>query len=408
MRTKGSTTSRHAASSIRSRVPFLASASSDLDEAFYEGSEAASEGVAERESPRKAMAEGMRSLVGYTPAQSDADDSFEPYRPMRSATPVYAQDHGYFADALRETAVTPTPPPYSESEANSTVTSVIVPLGPVTPALPRVRQLVAEKHVDPAVLRELERRADAFDRLGLMGRCWGAWRQSAEWIYRTSKQIDSVRDTLLLQQSLNKWRAVHEYHLSRPGTADAHYEHKRKQEILDRWLVRLRDRRLEKLQQQYATSRDTQAARQAWKTWRTKLAKRRTKRWENDMRARETSVVQKFNDNRARKAFDVGVTLDYSNRQKWHDAARQKKADRHFVQTTVRQAFTSWQKNAERSRTLDQNLRSWERKRGSATIVRTFDVWIKKAHLRPLEDKATKHREGQLVARTWARWQLAA
>lgn len=294
---------------MRERVPFLASASSDLDEGFASESDAGSEATP-RESPRKTIEDSLRSLVGYTPDNSGMSSELYP-PPMRTSTPVHAQDFDWYGITSRSRAMTPTPPPYSESEANSTIISSPIKArvldGMVTP---KARQVLVsiDDELDAAIVREMERRADTFHRLGLLGRCWGAWSQSAAWIQRTTSQIDSVRDTILLRQSLAKWRTIHEFRLTQPGTADAHYAHKKQQEVIDRWLARLRDRRLEKLEQQYGVDRETDAKRRVWRTWRTKHVQIQTRRWEDDLKKREAVAVQHLNRNSLRRTFDVSCS----------------------------------------------------------------------------------------------------
>lgn len=285
---------------LRSRVPFLASASSDLDEGFADSEAEQDSDVPLRESPRKAI---HRSLVGYTPVQSDTDVTL----PVRTSTPVSAQFNAY-RERARSTTVTPTPPPYSESD-----TSQHTLQSPISGLTPRARnRFVTPKppvfdipELDPTVVRQMEAQADAFYRLGLLGRCWGDWFQAAEWIMRTSARIDNVRDTILLRQMLQRWRAAHEYRLEQPGTADAHYIAGLQSKVVTRWLARLRQRRLEGTAINMERIKERKALHGAWVTWRARLVKRRTKRWEEDIRVREKEVVARFDGRQVAQMFDV-------------------------------------------------------------------------------------------------------
>lgn len=159
----------------RARLPFLASASSDLDEGFggsetYEGDGESLLNVL-RVSPRKAMTRSdrsrARSLVGYTPSQSVdyGDTSFNP--PMRTSTPVYAQEYAYG----------PPLPPYSVSDlSRSDVFD--------RSATPKagVVSWNEGKSMEEWVTEEMERKADEFYRTGLLGRCWDVWAGSNQWI----------------------------------------------------------------------------------------------------------------------------------------------------------------------------------------------------------------------------------
>ena len=167
---------------IRARVPFLASASSDLDDGYVDGETDDAEGGSltrqARPSPRKELAKDdrSRSLVGYTPNQSIDYDVTTLNPPIRTSTPVYAQEQGYGRS-------TPPLPPYSVSEVGR---SLDEPPHQSVEGMhtPRASQpwLASKQEMQDAVLRELERRADNFYQTGLIGRCWDVWYRSSDWI----------------------------------------------------------------------------------------------------------------------------------------------------------------------------------------------------------------------------------
>lgn len=275
---------------MRARVPFLASASSDLDEGYADESDAHSD-VQQRQSPRKAMAtRANRKLVGYTPVQSDADDdTFDVPQPIRTSTPVAVQT------PHRDPKPT-SPPTYSESEME-TSQSVTVHF------TPKPQRATAE--LDSAVEAQMEAQADTFHRLGLLGRCFEVWLQSEEWIRRTTEQIDSVRTTLLLRQTLSRWRELHDAQLQLAGTAEAHYAHQLQRQAIDKWMEKLRDRRLEAKERQFRHAVQHVATLGAWQRWRRKLVNRRTAVWAADLKRREYLVKQQVDMTRLRWAFTV-------------------------------------------------------------------------------------------------------
>jgi protein SFI1 len=166
---------------VKRRVPFLASASSDLDEAYdrtYDGDAESLVLSPSRPSPRKVLEqERSRSLVGYTPVSSFDLDLLTLDAPVRTSTPVFG----------RSTSHVPaqTPPPYSVSDVSDSHSLELddedsrLIEGLKTPR-PPVRLEVED--IDPAVLAELERRADEFYHTGLVGRCWDVWVQSNDWV----------------------------------------------------------------------------------------------------------------------------------------------------------------------------------------------------------------------------------
>lgn len=166
------------AAMVKAKLPFLASASSDLDEGFAPTLVSAYSADADGESDGDGDGDDengsrhSRSLVGYTPSASE--QSFLP--PARTSTPTIHQPRA-------RRYITPTPPPYSETE------SIVIDDGLATPrARPRglidvdasdmEEQLILEQET----LREMERRADDFYRTGLIGRCWDRWIQTNDWV----------------------------------------------------------------------------------------------------------------------------------------------------------------------------------------------------------------------------------
>lgn len=301
---------------LKSRVPFLASASSDLDEGFADESGAESE-AAVRESPRKNLRKTLetfraQSLVGYTPSNSGEEDSLDLVGPpIRTSTPRKARkssgyhvydDFSKFLDTRRTSSLSPTPPTYEESVTYS-------PINPdrTLTATPKATDDV--RYIHPRELRDLEFKADQFLRLGLMGRCFSTWYQSADWIWSTSNKIQEVRNMLLLRHHLHRWQEVLEVNLSRPATADAHYQMSSEKKVIEKWLnkarERRRDRRLQKTEQAVTRAIDHAASQAAWKLWREKLVKKQTKRWEKDLKRREKQALQQLRKTELERTFNV-------------------------------------------------------------------------------------------------------
>ena len=279
---------------FRARVPFLASASSNLDEGF-EPDEDEPEGAADesvlaqiRPSPRKVLAHASRrrsssSKVLWEKQYDGA--TLEP--PLRSSTPV-------------DGTHSPPLPPYSESEVSDVSRSGN--LVDVSTDTTRSEQLAMEESIAQAVIEELERRADAFYRTGLLGRCWDIWGQATGWLQvgavgnaetklrpqSTSSQIDTVRNTILLRHTLQKWRNSSLRMLDLPNTADAHREYYVQSHAFRIWLHRTKERDLLNREIRLTTARQHADVRRCWKIWRGVIGRCRTDQWKRNMESRES------------------------------------------------------------------------------------------------------------------------
>lgn len=192
---------------IKSRVPFLAGASSDLDDAYdrpYEGDEESVSSAGERAAEaghELSDAEVSTSLVGHTPSPSVASamDLFDLDPPARTSTPVQGR-HRDHRDHLTDHR---SPMPLAQSEtdelsnisATYTVTEeeleedsrliegISTPRGgnrSLDSSLAVHDDEVSE--LDPMLAWKLERQADEFLRTGLLGRCWEAWTAQTRWV----------------------------------------------------------------------------------------------------------------------------------------------------------------------------------------------------------------------------------
>ncbi|CAK9782372.1 unnamed protein product [Cutaneotrichosporon oleaginosum] len=377
---------------LRARVPFLASASSDLDEGFGAESEQGSEVAATgRESPRKVM---HRSLVGFLPSEAGSDVM----PPPRTSTPVAAQFSAYHERT--NGLSTPPPPIYGESE-----TSQMTPRSPMGGLTPRARnrfmphkQIIYDvPDIDPTVVRQMEAQADAWYRITLLGRCYEWWFKAAERIFRINVQIDSVRATIDLRKALQKWQAATQVRLEQPGTADAHYAAHLQGQVVAQWLARLKERRVESRGAYLAQSKERKLLHVSWISWRTRLVTRTTKRWEKDIRERERTFVQLRESRLAAQMFDT-----------WRDATREHIADRRAVQMALARTMRKWHTQTVKLRSLDRRVTDWERQHGTATLANSFRLWRKKSVLGPAEDQITTHRNGVVLARAWSQWQQKA
>ena len=410
----------------RARVPFLASASSDLDQGFdgedtYDGDESVVS--ARRPSPRRVLRgqathaqahaekdwhERSRSLVGYTPSQSIDFDALEFNPPARTSTPVFAQIEKDRHLSHRKASLSP--PPYSVSVSDvsgALATDQDEDLdGPSTPRVRAVRDLedvIELDRWDEQTQRQMDRRADDFYEIGLMGRCWDMWAQSYHWVKSTTDQIDRVRSGLLLRQALQKWRKTYEEHQAAISRANKHHETTLQRHTLRTWVDKRRERAAERTEDRFREHK----VRKIWAHWRAGMIHRRTMRWQKEVSAKERAFRRAREANTLAEVFTVGSGAPQilsCSFQTWHDAYRDKVgtqlAEGFFVENTLRQAFDFWLKRARLSRTLGEVLRT----RDEDLLTAAFGEWQHRARISSAEREVLDSRDERLVRRTLTQW----
>lgn len=161
---------RPTSAAIKARLPFLASASSDLDEGFDGDGESVVNDV-ERPSPRKQLWQDQtKSIVGHSPTASIDYDFITLDTPVRTSTPIRARGKS------------PPLPPYTESDLSMSSRPEEDQDGPSTPRARPQTLDPEENDMDEDVLWEMERRADEFYETGLRGRCWDVWAAASDWV----------------------------------------------------------------------------------------------------------------------------------------------------------------------------------------------------------------------------------
>lgn len=302
---------------VRKRVPFLASASSDLDEGYTGGEESE---ASIRASPRTQLAK--KEIADYTPAETvdvTGEDllSFDP--PIRTSTPIFAQypRSGY-------------PPDYTASDVSQDLeqaTEEFSTLGLSTPKAQTKQTLQTVSWVDRIddlpleMKRQMEQKADTFYMYGLTWRCWNMWFKTSEW-YRVShlsfsfrgptditqityKNIITARNNLLLRQMLERWHKSSRRLLSLPPIADRHREQHLKSATLKTWMTKLKERDLDRMEQRLTRRKEVERIRKALAHWKRKWDDRRTERWKKDMAERELGFIERRRENHILTVFQV-------------------------------------------------------------------------------------------------------
>lgn len=377
---------------MRSRVPFLAGAGSDLDEVGDDTDvhTSGAELAPQRTPPPRTKVVKPRTIVGYSPSSSFTEEDTMGFpTSVRTSTPT--SERRFLPSQLRDRGQSsPTRGVSSADERHSSTTDFDV--SPIKrQAAPRLRD------VDPATLRLMELRAETFLRLGLLGRTWSVWFEASDWISRTVKQIDTVRNDLLLKQYFTKWQALSGRQAALQGVADAQYARHLELQVVDRWQRRLADVRLDQLERRFEAHLDNNLARSAWKAWRTLAIKRRTERWEQDLKRREVAFTTRSNTQLVTKAFDA-----------WHDRTREHQADRHLQRNTLRQTFDNWRRRATQSRYLVTALAGWDQRQANEVATRCFSTWRKKTVQLTTERLVIQRRDERLVQQAWSEWRISA
>ncbi|WVQ72636.1 hypothetical protein IAR50_002195 [Cryptococcus sp. DSM 104548] len=386
---------------VRKRVPFLASASSDLDEG-YTGEEE-SELLPSRPSPRKSMLgmememEREKSSGRYTPAQVDVtveEDlmSFDP--PIRTSTPIYAQHQHYSRG----------PPEYTASDISRALEAThdgLSALGLTTPRQ-RKRDIEAPQtiswvdQIDELPLetrRQMEEKADVFYSYGLMWRCWNMWFKTSEWYRFTYKNITTARNNLLLRQALDTWQRRTQDVLSLPPIADRHHSTNLKRGIFTAWLLRLKQRDLEKREGRLEAAREERTKRQVWVKWEGRWKEAREERWRKEMAEKESNFVQ--NMRRARLASVFG---------RWCLASKHSIVQRRHQTSLLKNTLSRWRESALKQRHLGALLWSIQiQQKGDV-----FQAWRKASSLRPLEREVVSRNEQRLIGGSFDDWRMSS
>ncbi|WWC91644.1 uncharacterized protein L201_006590 [Kwoniella dendrophila CBS 6074] len=418
---------------LRARVPFLASASSDIDEGFAPSikddihgnekedsyTEEGSLTLGNRPSPRKELSRShssqsrnrmsydshrkntSRSLVGYTPEQSFeiTNESLDFDPPMRTSTPIYRSPKYNNSRLINQN-----PPEYSVSDLSQTIEDFSA-LGLSTPKgkntySPKLPPLTSQStwinkidDISEGDRRYMEKKADEFYKLGLMGRCWDMWFKTSEFYRVTYKNIPVARDNLLLRQVLDKWSKATQYQLSLPGTADRHRQLSLKVSILRRWTKKLKEKRLSGLETLWVEERQLKELEELFGVWKNGTDRRRTEKWKLDMANKELYFVQTRDEIILRKSL-----------MHWRIEARGKLAESDREKLILQEAFEDWHYLAAKKRDLGAILVQVQ----TGKLRHSFEVWRRKSVLKPKEDDFKEACDLGLVKRVWNDWRISS
>lgn len=285
-------------------------------------------------SPRRASS--SRSLVGYTPSPRRSQvHSFQ--APVRNSTPASHQVHirtrrSSSNPITPQNGSHPTPPPYTESDASHSVSGIadgvhainltaddIAMIDGLT--APRVRsrsirdnrlievdrdsyasssetgsnldsEMEEQRIIRKEARNEMDRRAEEFYRTGVVGRCWDTWRQSHAWVNNTTRQIDTVRQAILLRQTVRKWQNRTIQVLEAPNTADGHRRAHLQNAVLKRWGEKLKEARLERKLSLWKMERNANQTHSIWLKWRGQRLHKDQQRYRAGLVKKEKRFVQ--------------------------------------------------------------------------------------------------------------------
>ncbi|OXB35472.1 hypothetical protein J007_04817 [Cryptococcus neoformans] len=373
---------------VRKRVPFLASASSDLDEGYTGGEES---DASIRASPRIQLAK--EGIEDYAPAETldvTGEDllSFDP--PIRTSTPIFAQ---YPRSG--------NPPDYTASDVSQDfeqATEEFSTLGLSTPKAQTKQTLQTISWVDRIddlsleVKNQMEQKADAFYTYGLTWRCWNMWFKTSEWYRITYKNIITARNNLLLRQMLERWHKSSHRLLSLPPIADRHCGQHLKSATLKMWMTKLKERELDRMEQRLTRKKEVESIRKVLAHWKEKWEDKRTERWKKDMAERELGFIERRRKNQISAIF-----------QHWRVEARFRYLKTSKEQELISSTFYAWHDLTTKQRYLKSILQDIQLRQKEDAL----HLWQKMATLKPKEKLAIDAGEGRLLARIWNDWKVA-
>ncbi|WVN84972.1 uncharacterized protein L203_100109 [Cryptococcus depauperatus CBS 7841] len=383
---------------VRRRVPFLASASSDLDEG-YTGEEESDVDIRpspHKELPRNGIPEKTvdDSVSGLTDMTGEDLISFDP--PIRTSTPIYAQHyHRSPAYITSETS-------HSFGQSDDTIISLEKPHS----TTPRTQAAIAPRH-KPQTLswidkiddfpfearRALEEKADVFYRYGLLWRCWNMWFKTSEWYRITYKNIIVARNNLLFRQILEIWRSTTQHLLALSIKAKEHHERYLKIFVYRTWLLHLKNRDLTRIEAQWQYEKDRQRTQMSFVEWKAKWEKRRLIRWKKDMETKEIKLAEK----RRKASLQVMFT-------RWRVEARARVLLDSRNLNLLSCMFRNWNTLCSQRRHLKSLLISSELQMKK----KLFDIWKKRAVLVPLSKDVMVMVNRRQMQKIWDVWCLKA
>ncbi|KAK4689851.1 protein SFI1, partial [Tremellales sp. Uapishka_1] len=382
--------------SVKSRVPYLASASSNPDDGYAGGTTEDENSVEEgeesyvhqtRPSPRKYLGERVtsRSMVGYTPSQSVEYDLLN--LPARTSTPLYAQDYRTY-----HRGSTPTPPPYTVSDTSKSLDNTYLS----DPGTPKPRRGSwtedAIRHVPDKEEREMDRRADLFFNQGLVvRRCLEMWINSARWIMETNRQIDETQakiDRQFALQTLQKWKALCERQLDRVNTADNHF----KAHLVRRWIVATKVKNLETREKRVIAYQQANLKREVLRRWRVGFVRKRTREFEKDLKIREKTFI---------KQSDSRLFLEILTQ--WRERRADMMYDRKINRKILQNTLEFWRHLSH----LRQVHAEYQARQNDQITRAVFNNWRKMTALPLIEEKVVLAQETRLIKRVWEQWRIS-
>nr|XP_018260939.1 uncharacterized protein I303_06656 [Kwoniella dejecticola CBS 10117]OBR83097.1 hypothetical protein I303_06656 [Kwoniella dejecticola CBS 10117] len=388
--------------SLRARVPFLASASSDIDEGFAPSIDGHGHGHGGGSGHSR---NGSRSLVWYTPEQSFKLDSYRSNQdlldfdpPMRTSTPVLRSPRYTSTHARLD------PPAYSVSDVSQALegtTEDLSALGLTNPKgkcqSPAIQQeqtwMDKLDEISESERRFMEKKGDDFYKLGLLGRCWDMWFKTSEFYRVTYKNIPIARNNLLLRQVVEKWTHATRHQLSLPGTADRHRQLHLKLTVLRKWTKRLKDRRLRSIEATWTEERRLIEVRELFNKWKDGAERRRTEKWKIEMAEKELALSQRRNNALMKRS------LGY-----WRIETRGKLAQSDERQRLTWDLFEEWYHLTMQQRNLKSVYNDMLRRK----LQNVFTEWRKQSMLKPMGGQIARRQEVQLVRKVWDDWRTSS
>ncbi|CEL52321.1 hypothetical protein RSOLAG1IB_00861 [Rhizoctonia solani AG-1 IB] len=269
----------------------------------------------------------------------------------------------------------------------SRFTTPVTPAGPLGKALPAISRIKREQSTEPVRAVEeptprrrgsepdtwriikMEKDADHFRNDRLLEKFFGLWRQNAQWIRDTSKQIIEARQKLALRENFTKWHEKAQVRADmtrRAARVDAYFTQRR---------VLL--------------------------YWRQALEKHRRQLWQSAMKKRLRTVKSTVDQRILRQAW-----------QRWRQTREStyalEQADGFRDARLLHKCIVRWTQRSQQLRMLPIRALEFRAVKNRTTVQRVFETWKNRAELRVMERMVVDKRDHRIKDAVLLKWRSRA
>lgn len=209
--------------------------------------------------------------------------------------------------------------------------------------------------------QQLEAEADRFREERLVGRCWGVWMESYQWIMASHAQIDQARNAFLLRLAFHHWRNSLASHKA----------------IYDEVAVLDNERRI-----------STYLA-----LWRRKLREKKQTRWRTDMRNKMKVIKDHQNARILREAWVL-----------WGQKYQFALADQQYEAKVLLMVYLKWKGIFQRIDKIEGRAEHLIALRDERLLLGHWEAWRAVAVQTSAEKELGRRVQARIIWQAWSMW----